>query len=217
MSKCDSMDKIVEVYFASVTKVDLTYKGKLYHAKPLHVSPQFFDEYTCNPKCAGCCSQLFSLDYLDTDPRPINREYEIKTVDINGIKVPIYSRINKTKKSDTHCMEVDLISGLCGIHGEQPFSCDFETLRFVQYQGYNWLGVRPYGRGWNMLRIDNLRGALCEFPKEKTEASRLEGIRKMVRLKQWTDRFSLETWIPEIIEWASESRYTPLTLGKNND
>lgn len=202
MAQDNSIDKIVESYFWAVTKHDFFYKRGKWIAKPLHVSPHFFHEYTCKLGCAGCCSSRFSLDYLPTDPQP--EGLKIKLVNINGIEKSINTIMNKNNKSSKHCDNVNPNTGACIIHGKHPFSCDFETLRFVHYPDHSWLGVRPYGRGWNMLRIDNDRGAVCDFPKISTDQARLEGIRKLTRLKQWTDYFNLETHIPDIIEWAEK-------------
>lgn len=212
MAYSDSMDKIVGTYFAAVTKEPFTYKNKFYKPKKLYVSPQFFNEYTCKMGCAGCCSSAFSLDYLPEDPRP--KDLINKTFQINDIKVPIFTTYNKPDPNQRFCKFVDLKSGACTIHGEHPFSCDFETLRFVHYEDRSWLGVRTYGRGWAMMRVDGERGAICEFPKVSNEEARLEGIRKLKRLQQWTDSAKLETWIPQIIEWAKEIQYQPLILEK---
>ena len=199
MAMVDSMDKVVGTYFTAVTRQPFTYKNRVYAPKPLYVAPSFFHEYRCVLNCGGCCPR-FSLDYLPTDPRPESLTAR-RSVIVNGKEIQIFSHVQKPEASATHCDHYQ--EGVCKIHGLQPFSCDFETLRFVHFKDKTWLGVRPFGRGWNMLRGDGKRGALCEFPRVPTEFAKLEGIRKLKRLKEWTDAFELPTYLPEVIAWAS--------------
>ena len=54
-------------------------------------------------------------------------------------------------------------NGRCKIHKFNPFSCEFELNKFVQKEDKTYLINKLYGRGWNMLRVDGLRGALCKM------------------------------------------------------
>ncbi len=65
-----------------------------------------------------------------------------------------------------------------------------------------------------MLRVDGEFGAKCDFPKISTKAALEDSVRKLERLKQWTDHFGLHrTYIPSIIEWAKRGPHTsPLTV-----
>ena len=203
MAQNDSLDKIVSSYFWGVSKRDFTYKGKLFEAKPLHVSPQFFDEYGCKLNCAGCCPR-FSLDYIPGESLP-DMPLSGRPVNINGVDKPVLSKLQALTPGKYHCDNVNPENGACGIHGRQPFSCDFETLRFTHYKDRTYLGTRPYGRGWNMLRVDGSRGAICDFKKVKTEEARREALRKVRRLKQWCDYFGIESHCETIVSWAEST------------
>lgn len=218
MAQADSIDKIVGTYFAAVTAEVFEYKGKHYAPKPLNISAALFHEFVCNPHCAGCCTR-FTLDYLcNVEGLPLVAEegkFKMRKVTFNGHHVSIVSYPQEPRPGwERFCDFVEADTGYCSIHGKQPFTCDFETLRFSLFEDHAWLGVRPYGRGWNMLRVDGEFGAACEFPKTTTKAALEDSVRKLERLKQWTDHFGLErTYIPSIIEWAQAGPHTaPLTV-----
>lgn len=206
MSQADSFDKVVQAYFAAVTAQAFMYKGKLYSPKPLQVSANFFHDYTCKLGCAGCCPR-FSLDYLPSESRP-DYAHATRSVEINLKQFTLYSKRQSPAPGKRFCDNVDLATGACGVHGKQPFSCDFETLRFTHFPDIAYLGTRPYGRGWNMMRVDGERGALCEFPKTASDAARAEGLRKLQRLQQWCEYFDIVSKVPAVLEWASVA---PLT------
>src|SRR6266496_2419298 len=65
----NSVDKIITTYFASITRKWFYFKGKMYDAKPLHISPLIFRHYTCPSGCGACC-QRYELVYLPHEPRP---------------------------------------------------------------------------------------------------------------------------------------------------
>lgn len=202
----DSMDKVVETYFAACTAIPFHYKNKEYKPRPLVVSPNFFHEYSCKLGCAGCCPR-FSLDYLSPEPRPEGATHQRRQVTVGGVTRTVFSIMQKYPRDDgrRHCDNVNMETGACMIHGKQPFSCDFETLRFVSQPNHNWLGTRNFGRGWAMLRIDGERGALCEFPKQATEKARDEAIRKLKRLDLWMATFGLRAnYIEHIVRWAEK-------------
>lgn len=195
----DSIDKII-TYFEAVNTAAFEYKGKLYEPKPLHVSPQFFNEFVCVLGCAGCCPR-FSLDYLPTEISP--RSARSRVVILNGKEYRVRSHLQGETPLRKHCDYVDLPTGACTVHEMRPFSCDFETLRFVHFHDHTWLGTKPFGRGWAMLRVDGERGAKCGFTKKPTEEAREDALRKLQRLAWWADHFEIPTCIPEIMAWAS--------------
>lgn len=207
MSMADSFDKIVTAYFAGVTAKPFAYKGITYFPKPLRVSSHFFHDYTCVSGCAGCCPR-FSLDYLPSEQRP-GLPHMRRLVHINGRTILLYSKIQKPQPDKHFCDNVNMENGQCGIHGRQPFSCDFETLRFVHSSDHTWLGTRPFGRGWNMLRVDGQRGAKCLFPKTETPGARDEAIRKLLRLEEWATYAGLQTYIPAVVKWARTLSSSP--------
>lgn len=193
----DSVDKIVERYFAAVTRVPFVYKGKEYLPKPLKVSPLLLRDYTCPVGCGGCCFK-FTLDYLPDDPRPT--ALERRMVEFNGRPIAIYTD-TQTDNDGPRCKHLTR-EGRCGIHGKHPFSCDFELIRTLAFEDAdrpNVLTQKLFGRGWSYQRADGGKGALCEM-LDVTPKSIMEVVRKLERLKKWTDHFKLkDTWLPEII------------------
>lgn len=211
----DSVDKIVDRYLALVTKTPLRYKGKTYEPQTLVVSPSIFRGYTCPSGCGGCCGK-FSLDYLPTDPRPADERIKPRQVPINDTTVTIFTD-PQGDNPGRFCRHLIPENGRCGIHGEHPFSCDFELIRAAVSQvphKPNRLNTRLYGRGWAMLRaVDNERGALCTMT-EISEESVADTVRRMVRLQEWADHFAIDSWVPEILTWMRDpnQRTIPLTL-----
>lgn len=212
MSQSDSFDKIVQTYFAGVAAVSFSYKGKVYDPKPLTVSEAFFHEYKCVLGCAGCCPR-FSLDYLPSEQRP-DYPHQERTVEFDGRQITLLSKLQRPEEGKRFCDNVNLETGACGVHGKQPFSCDFETLRFTHFKDHTWLGTRPYGRGWNMMTVDGTRGAKCEFPKVITDEARAEGLRKLKRLQEWAEYAGLRTYLPAVISWAEQEPTKPATFHK---
>jgi len=197
--KRDSLDKIIGTYFACVTDEPFTYKNKEYLPRPICISPGIFRGYVCHAKCGACCFR-FSLDYLPSEQHPY--QLDEREVSFNGKQVLILSDLQL--QDDTHyCANLKIEDGLCGIHGSHPFSCDFEILRFLQFAEHpNRVTTKLYGRGWNMLRIDGERGAMCTM-EPVTESSRDDVLRKLRRLEQWTDYFGLKTKLPRIIDYCT--------------
>ena len=203
----DTIDKIVESYFFGLTSTPFSYKNKEYTPKLLRVSPKLLRGFTCPAMCAGCCGKVFTLDYLPNELHPYKLEKRI--VEFNNKKFPIYTDFQKGN-TGTHCKHVDMSNGRCMIHGKHPFSCDFELIRFMIGKEQNQMMTRLYGRGWNMLRVDDERGALCEIIEKRNPQ---EILRKLNRLKKWTDHFELETKLPKIIKHIETSLFTePLFL-----
>lgn len=195
----DSVDKVVEIYIASVCSEPFVYKSKLFQPKPLIVSQGIFRGYTCPPMCGGCCPR-FSLDYLPSEAKPEN--VLRRTVSINNTEFVIYSDM-QTDHDSHHCRNLSMSDGRCNIHALRPFSCDFELIRFMRFEDKpNRVTTRLFGRGWNMLRVDGERGAKCEITAKDLK-SRADTIRKLRRLKDWCDYFEIESKVQEIINWAN--------------
>ena len=106
-----------------------------------------------------------------------------------------------------NCKHLIKSNGRCGIHEVNPFSCDFELMRFSKFSDIdrnNQFTTRLFGRGWAMLRVDQDRGALCEIiPVDQVTID--DGIRKLRRLRQWCDHFGLEHKVGDIIDWADDA------------
>lgn len=193
----NSFDKIVK-YFAALTEEPFTYKKETHKPKPLVVSPLLIrGGFSCLPSCGGCCLN-FTLDYLPNEPTPESALEQ--TVEFNGKQV-LLKRDLQTGNNHYHCKFLDMTTGLCTIHEINPLSCDFEPIRVMQFADHYQLTQKPFGRGWNLLRIDMERGALCEWEDPKTIPPEIDGVvRKLRRLEEWMEHFGLENRITKVIE-----------------
>lgn len=149
-------------------------KGYLKSAsQELIVSKMFFRDYSCPSHCGGCCPR-FSLDYFEGPrwekfkelyPEQIER---FKPRIVDGVTVYTDPQDDHTNH---HCRNLDMTNGRCKIHKSNPFTCEFELMRFVTHKsGKTYLMNRLFGRGWALTRIDGKKGALCQmlpFNKEK--------------------------------------------------
>jgi Fe-S-cluster containining protein len=197
MSYNDSFDKIVH-YFACVTTQPFTYKNKEYDVKLLHVSPGIIRGYKCPGNCGGCC-QKFTLDYIPQENPSVQCKERI--VEFNGKQYSLLTDLQKDNKTD-RCRYLNKEDGRCNTYETRPFTCDFELIRFMGRKEKNHVTNRLFGRGWNMARVDGLRGAKCEITPADEE-SRKDTIRKLYRLKEWSDYFGLETKLPTVIAWCN--------------
>lgn len=201
MALRDSLDKIIFSYFSAVTNQEFTYKGKTVEPKTLKVSSLLLRGFTCPPNCGACCPR-FTLDYLPNEPHP----YELKKrmVEFNNQLIPIYSDMQKDD-NDHFCGNLNKENGRCGIHGKQPFSCDFELIRFLNSTDDtrpDYVTQKLFGRKWAMLNVRGTRGTSCEMTAPDTDTIQ-EVRRKMGRLEQWCFHFGLlDTKIPDILEWV---------------
>ncbi len=136
--------------------------------KTLVLSKLFFRSYSCPSGCGGCCPK-FSLDYFEGSERwekfkELYPEQVSRFVrrEVNG--AIIYTDFQLDNPGH-HCRNLDHSNGRCKIHESNPFSCEFELNKFVYYKGRETsvLINRLFGRGWQMLRVDGERGALCEM------------------------------------------------------
>lgn len=210
----NSLDKIVFSYLAAVCKESFTYKKELtgkefqVHPKPLQISPQIFRGFICPPDCGGCCPR-FSLEYLPSEVKPQDCvEYEVY---INDRSIALYHD-PQDYHDDHHCRHLDKENARCLIHPTRPFHCDFELIRVFISKNKNRLNQQMFGRGWQFLRIDGGRGAQCTITPPDV-ASVIEVVRKLKRLKEWTDHFHIDTWLDDIIPWAASGPHTkPLYL-----
>lgn len=214
MAERDTLDKVIGTYFAMVCAEPFTFRGKTYTPKALRVSPLLFRGFKCPAGCAGCCPK-FSLDYLPTERRPgFDLGHVVREVEFNGYSVKIISDM-QNDHNNHHCRNVNMDDGRCGIHGLQPFSCDFKVIRFIEMSDpdkpHN-LTAKLFGRGWAMLRVDGERGALCEMTDADEESTR-DALRKLKRLREWCEHFGLKHRLVPIIEWvASGPHDKPLLI-----
>lgn len=205
----DSVDKVVMTYFSCMTNVPFTYKGITYEPRELRVSPMLLRDFTCPEGCGGCCPR-FSLDYLPGEAMPHNTKERV--VEFDGRGIVLYSDMQNDHNS-VKCRNLNWENGRCGIYTHRPFSCDFELIRFLvsgdPSKRKNQLTQKLFGRGWNMLRVDHERGALCEMTPV-TNASIAEVKRKLNRLKSWTEYFGLvDTKVQSVLNWIEIETLVP--------
>lgn len=212
----DTVDKIVRVYSALTCTEAFTYKGHTYLPRALQISPTIFRGFTCPEGCGGCCPR-FSLDYLPDESAPESLDLEPRFIEINGQPRLILSDM-QADHDNHHCRNLHLTTGRCGIYLQRPFACDFELIRFMEYRDLNHpnlLTQRLFGRGWNLLRVDDERGALCTMT-EATEATVAEVVRKLRRLRQWNQYLGIKDKLKPVIEWVQNGPHnTPLLLRAN--
>ena len=202
----NTLDKILGTYMRAITRAPIYYNDDVIMPKPLQLSPQLFRHYTCPPDCGACCAR-FSLVYIPTDPRPLDAHIKPEYARVNGKQYRLL--VDAQDDIDTHhCRHLNMQNGRCGIHGQHPFSCDFELLRVTQQADKNILSQRLYARGWNMLQIDlQTRGAQCEMILQ-TPAQRDDLVRRLYRLQEWATYFELQTHIDTIIAWCATGPHT---------
>ncbi len=204
----DSIDKIVESYFAAVSKHDFEYKGRVFKARPLAVSPLLLRGFTCPAMCGGCCYNV-TLDYL-----PVGQKREDLTrryIQFDGDVIEVWSdmQLGNTGK---HCRHLDSV-GRCGIYQNRPFPCDFELIRFMQFADKSRLTQQLHGRGWRMERVTGDRGSLCKMtPPDQATVD--EAKRKLLLLDDWAQHFGVKTWVVEILDWIDQGAAAPLLLGE---
>jgi hypothetical protein len=197
----DSVDKVFCSYIAGVCDEDVHWKGKVFHPHTLRVSDGLFRGFSCPANCAGCCPR-FSLDYLPFEERSDSPHIQSRVIEVNGKEKLIYSDLQDDHSSH-FCRYVNQ-EGRCCIHGLQPFTCDFELIRFSissSQDRANQLNQRMFGRGWSFQTVDGARGAKCSITSTSFDTV-VDAIRKLERLNQWCEYFEIRTCLPTIIEQA---------------
>lgn len=205
----NSLDKVIGVYLASVCSAPFTYGVRRFEPKPLHISPLLVRGYTCPAQCGACCGS-FSLDYLPAEAKPAQAVEQ--TIQINGREV-VCSTDTQADVSGYHCRNLTA-EARCGIHAVRPLSCDFELIRFLVFADHIVLTQKLFGRAWNMLRIDQHRGTLCEMlpPDAGTIA---EVSRKLRRLEDWATHLGIETRLDYVQDWLQGDCSTGLLVPVN--
>lgn len=204
MAYNDSLDKVVMTYFKAFAKAPFMYKGKEVGPMTTFLSPTLARKLLCLANCAGCCSVRFSLDWL-----PFEDNYgDNHMVERLVMGKPVLSVFQEpaTDPTDRHCKNVIKENGFCGVHGKHPFSCDFETVRIKHWKELNKavVGVGPYGRGWQLMKVDGTRGALCEHVSDEGVE---ESLRKLARLKGWMDYFGIENKVNSALDYLNDGHW----------
>ena len=206
MARRDTIDKVVQSYFAAITTHSFVYRGQTIEPAPLRVNNKLLRGFTCPENCGGCCP-TFSLDYIPGEEHPY--ELEQRTVEFNGREIVIWSDMQLDNKGN-RCRNLVKENGRCSIHGRQPFSCDFELIRFINRQGHWFVNEQLFTRGWNMTRTDGGLGAACTITSATKETA-LDVARRLGRLCQWADYFGLENHKARVLlDYALENADDPL-------
>jgi len=175
----------------------------------VQLSKNFFRDYSCPPKCGGCCPR-FSLDYFEGSQRweDFKKQYpdQVKHFtrrEVDG--VAIWSDLQKDH-DDYHCKHLNKEDGRCGIHKANPFSCEFELNKFITFKEKkkSILINKLFGRGWNLKRIDGERGALCEMLPYKHEKT-VRDVELLEELEWISDRFGVVTKLTPITKFIREN------------
>lgn len=203
----NSLEKVIGTYFAAVTKQAFLWNGRIYYPMPLVVRPNVRRGFTCPTGCGGCCP-TFSLVWLPSERAGPMARQEEHEFDMRRIWLAADNQADNTAH---HCRHLNRIDARCGIHDYRPLSCDFELLRFIAFEDRWELTTRLFGRGWNFLRTDGERGALCEIVPTSPEWIE-DVVRRLSRLKEWTDHFGLDTWLEEVISYVRSEAQEPLRL-----
>lgn len=206
MPRRDTLDKVVGTYFAAITRQPILWRGETLPAMPLRINGGMLRGFTCPAVCGGCCP-TFSLDYLPEDIEPHPYPLTPRTVQIDDREVTVWSDEQEENKG-SRCKNLDPDDGRCGIHGRQPFSCDFELLRFSRHADHYTLNERLFGRGWNMRRVDGERGALCSITPATSETAS-DVLRRIKRLAIWADYFGLDHKAHEVAQYVRTFRHDP--------
>lgn len=206
----DSINKIVSVYFASITNEPFEFNGRTYKPRLLSVSPTILRTAICPQKCAGCCPK-FTLDYLPESKGGYPPGVQERWVSFNGKKLRIFTEF-QSHNTFHFCKFVDKKSGLCKIHSMNPFSCIFEPLRFKRFTDpnhNNLLGCYPFGRGWSFKTVDGGKGAKCFFLERTSDETRNNVLQKLDLLQDWTTYFGLKnTKVPAIKRLIEKRKLT---------
>jgi Fe-S-cluster containining protein len=163
-----------------------------------------FRELDCPEKCGACCKR-YALNYLPDETKRVKEatlEFKVK---VNEKEFLLFSDLQQDHTGDW-CRNLDVVTGRCMHYEERAFECDLPPLQVNQYKQHNLLTSRGLGRAWALKKIDGTKGALSKM-KPLNDISVADTRRKLDRLKQWADYFTLDTWMPEIVAWAMSDPY----------
>lgn len=207
MPRRDSLDKIVLSYFAAITSHPFVWRDEVVEPMALSWSSTLLRGFTCPAMCGGCCP-TFSLDYLPDHIEPHPYPLEERIVQFDGREVTVYEDSQDANRGP-RCQHLNSQDGRCGIHGRQPFSCDFELIRFSRHSNGWRVSERLFGRGPLMKRVDGGVGALCEITPADPETA-LDVARRLDRLTIWADYFGLRRHRSRLLaDYCRTYAYTP--------
>lgn len=222
----NSIGRMIERYFAPLTKKPFEYLGVTYTSKDLALSPTIFRDFKCLPNCGACCRNV-TLEFLSSGEEiPEAAKPYLKTIEFefDGRTIQLLQDDQSNNPmGDFKCKHLDRSDGRCSIHPYRgmtnPMNCDSFPLKvhmFTREDRPNLFLSGHYSRPHTFTQLDGTKGVKCyytELTDENTQSVIQDQLRRLDRLKQWADYFGLDTWIPEIREWiASGPHYQPLVL-----
>lgn len=178
-------------------------------SKEVILSRLFFRDYTCPANCGACCPR-FSLDYFEGERWELfkatypDKVKFFKQREVDG--VVIYTDAQDDHK-DHYCRNLDKSTGRCTIHKSNPFSCEFELMKFIHRKSADksLLINKLFGRGWAMKKINGERGTKCEmlgFDYDKL----LRDLALLKELNDYANRFGITTTkLPQIIKFIDDN------------
>ena len=199
----------------SVSHIDSIGKIQSYlknaRSSKFSLSKLFFRDYTCPAGCGGCC-QKFTLDYFEgerwekfkkTYPEQVSR-FKVRKVS----NATVYTDFQADNNS-RWCRHLDLSDGRCKVHAANPFSCEFELIKFIGSKDRAILIKKLYGRGWNLTRIDGKKGALCEMISFNPSKIKRD-IELLKELVDMSIKLEIKTKLPKVIHFLE--RHLPQLL-----
>lgn len=200
--KNDSFEKVLG-YLAAVSEVPLTTPKRTFEVKPLIVSPFTWRSYSCPAGCGACCFN-FSLDYIPGEPMP--DRVQPRQVTVNGRSFEILTD-GQEDNATSRCRYVSLVDGRCGNYPTRPLSCRIPLIQFLHREQHYILISKLYGRGWNMKRIDDQKGAQCSM-LGWSEDTRNELRREFTSLKGWAEYFQIPHRVDSLLELLETAPHT---------
>lgn len=212
MAYYDSLDKIVQVYLACVTKEPIEYKNRIFYPRRLSVSPNLVRTFICPSMCGGCCL-AFTMDYLPGEcARHLSFRQRAITVNRREFN---FETLNTPQNHQLRtCPHMNLQDGRCQIYEHRAFSCKFEPIRFRMSTDPgrpHYLGTTPFGRGWSYTRITGVKGAACLFTNNITLHTINAAFERVLELKRWADYFQIEHRVEQILEIIDAARHGKFT------
>lgn len=208
----DSVAKTLK-QISVVAAEPFTYEGTLYTPPArVKVGESFWRKYGCYLNCGGCCLS-FTLDYLPHEWERFSERYPeqaqrgaARLVTVNGTAQQVFTLSNRDgaeAHGRRYCELLDMETGACTVHEENPFSCRIELIKFRIVHDTGYVLKAPYGRAHNMQRVldvpqDEL-GVLCDFAEFSEEQFYRNDLPRLRQMQVWARHFGIMTYLPDMM------------------
>jgi Fe-S-cluster containining protein len=209
----DSVEKNMK-QISVVAQHPFTFEGTLYTPpKSVKVATSFWRKYGCYLKCGACCLTRITLDYLPYEWDMFVERYPqheakgvARLVTVNGRQQQVYTIAN-TNGGEAHgkqyCEMLDMTTGACTIHEENPFSCRIELIKFRIMHDLGYVMKAPFGRAFNMRRVvdvpEDEQAVLCDFSEFSEEQFYRNDLPRLRQMQTWARTFGIDTYLPDMI------------------